>query len=318
MTITRRIILSSAAAAIIMAGKVLSSSITNWQSDPSGPEDPDEMCGFEGNSDMYGLGIRVGIYLQSGSFIIAELINRRSVLDQLAFGNSVFQLALTIGLIYMTVTSPAFEAIEAAIIVLVNMCLFSGPHVTIPELEPSLHRPYTLSNVQEFVRYWGFWVYKFTVGYVLMGYSAWFWFAGLDKLARSPCTGFAFFFTRVDLYGWFRTLGKAYVVWELLLRTFGYSAWFAGLCKSDQNESSHGGQVDEEWIRREKGTFWIILPAFNRFTILVFSILSVELMIKWNQVAGVEDLASVGQLIAFLLGFGGIISVIVGEKVGDK
>jgi len=50
----------------------------------------------------------------------------------------------------------------------------------------------------------------------------------------------------------------------------------------------------------------------------LFFIFSAELMIQWNEVSGVSSLANVGQLIAFLVGVGGVLSVILGWQPGEK
>jgi hypothetical protein len=42
---------------------------------------------------------------------------------------------------------------------------------------------------------------------------------------------------------------------------------------------------------------------------MLFLVLSIEFMIKWNKISGVNSLASVGQLIPLLIGIGGLISV---------
>lgn len=309
MTLTRRVILSAAAVAIVMAGQVLSSSIPKRQLDPSDPvgpaEDPDETCGFEGNSDMYGVGIRIGIYLQSGSVALATLFSQTALQEELAFANGLFQLAFTVGLIYMTVTSPEFQAVEAAIVVLLSVVSnFSAPFaVKRPESSDS-------SEMQYFMQHRVFPVCRTITEFVLFGYSAWFWFTGLDKLSRAPCTGYAFFFARVDLYGWFRTLGRIYIICEILTQAGVYGAALVRRCK-DGNEGQYDEKKPEGW-----GKAWIIFLGINRFVVLGFILLSVECMIRWNQIREVQDLGKVGQLIAFLVGFGSIVNLAV--KWGKK
>jgi hypothetical protein len=43
--------------------------------------------------------------------------------------------------------------------------------------------------------------------------------------------------------------------------------------------------------------------------IMLFLVFSIEFMIRWNKISGVNSLASVGQLIPLLIGIGGLISV---------
>ncbi|KAL2167645.1 hypothetical protein VTG60DRAFT_946 [Thermothelomyces hinnuleus] len=58
-------------------------------------------CGFEGNSDIYGLGIRVGIYLQWLAAIAAEMASPADVEAAQAAAAS-YQLAMLSGLILVS------------------------------------------------------------------------------------------------------------------------------------------------------------------------------------------------------------------------
>jgi len=60
----------------------------SWESNPSdtaSPPDPNSICGFEGDRDSYGLGIRVSVYFQwftssiAYSFVPEEIVNIRGV-----------------------------------------------------------------------------------------------------------------------------------------------------------------------------------------------------------------------------------------------
>jgi len=53
------------------------------------------------------------------------------------------------------------------------------------------------------------------------------------------------------------------------------------------------------------------LFGINRILLTLFFILSVELMVRWNQITEVSSLDSVGQLVAFLVGFNGLLTVAV-------
>jgi hypothetical protein len=89
------------------------------RADASSPENG--QCGFFGNPDMYGLGIRVGVYCQSLANLIAGAFRQESVKD-IQTTNSYFRLALFVALCYLTATDSDFEPVEAAIIVLLGFC----------------------------------------------------------------------------------------------------------------------------------------------------------------------------------------------------
>ena len=46
----------------------------------------------------------------------------------------------------------------------------------------------------------------------------------------------------------------------------------------------------------------------------VWSVISVELSLKWNRVSGVSDIASTGQVIPLVIGFG-LISTVVWKLI---
>ncbi|AEO54521.1 hypothetical protein MYCTH_2297171 [Thermothelomyces thermophilus ATCC 42464] len=75
-------------------------------------------CGFEGNSDIYGLGIRVGIYLQWLAAIAAEMASPADV-DAAQAAEASYQLAMFSGLILVTqdLTIGVF-AVEAFLVLL--------------------------------------------------------------------------------------------------------------------------------------------------------------------------------------------------------
>ena len=68
-------------------------------------------CGFQGNPDIYGIGIRIGYYTQalsvwfSNYFVLSESKTLRSV-------NLLFFIALFIGLAWLSHTPAKFHAIE--------------------------------------------------------------------------------------------------------------------------------------------------------------------------------------------------------------
>lgn len=79
----------------------------------------DTQCTFEGNPEIYSLGIRLGIYLQWISALMANLLHANGVQDMLAT-NTIFLLALFIALVISTTTS----AIQSAeVVILLQLCV---------------------------------------------------------------------------------------------------------------------------------------------------------------------------------------------------
>lgn len=65
------------------------------------------LVGLLGNSDMYGLGIRIGVYCQALAGIVASGFYQDSA-DGIKWANSYFRWALFIALCYITSTSKEF------------------------------------------------------------------------------------------------------------------------------------------------------------------------------------------------------------------
>jgi len=61
-------------------------------------------------------------------------------------------------------------------------------------------------------------------------------------------------------------------------------------------------------ILQQLSIFWFI-PLFN-LAFIIWSIISIELTLKWNRIDGVYELASVGQLIPFIIGIVGFVKLL--------
>lgn len=79
---------------------------------------PESQCTLDGNSDLYGLGIRVGVYLQWVSGFLANCFHAGSVQDILST-NTIFLMALFIALAIIT-TNHTIKAPE--VVILLQFC----------------------------------------------------------------------------------------------------------------------------------------------------------------------------------------------------
>jgi hypothetical protein len=151
-------------------------------------------CPVEGQPDLYGLGIRIGIYIQMLAVQISGLLSM--VLRQDDYlGESVvlFILAVSSVLIKLIVHKQIL-AVEAA------------PMVALLLAQVSVCRAVSQMG--------------FVVGIIfavefcgLSSLFVWFWWHGMDVLGRSPCADDkVFFFAKVSLWGWFRTMNKVFAV----------------------------------------------------------------------------------------------------------
>ena len=190
-------------------------------------------CGYTGNSDIYGLGIRIGIYLQwfstwlSTAFIPEEMLGT-------TVANSIFLIAISVATLTLCNSSPKAEGALVYSADLIILLAIFGISV------------YFLYSVSWFGRHFGpssslgFTFedntalgesIKMILSLCMASVNIWFWFHGVDHFAPTPCGTFAFLFgARINatgrtarvVYGlascfalfvfvWFATAGVAFV-----------------------------------------------------------------------------------------------------------
>lgn len=153
-------------------------------------------CGFTGNPDLYGIGIRIGYYTQALSvwianyFVLSESKSLRSV-------NLLFMLALFIGLIWLSHRPSEVYAVEAYLL----------SHLLVVTWSVGVFDKARFSR-----KYWRFSPAPIILQRIilsgLVGYDVWFWWRGLDLMKKTPCGTFVFVIVKINLYGWFRSLAK--------------------------------------------------------------------------------------------------------------
>ncbi len=167
---------------------------------------PRDACGSDGNTDLYGLGNRLGIYFQIIAFIIATKRKGRGVSDDphgaLFSSINVALLATFIavvkGVVNGTMRTLDLYIIDSLIFTQINLPLLTFDHMFVK------HPVATLVVAP--------------LGFAMQALVAWFWYVGIDKLPRTGCPDdYGFFFSKVSLYGWFRTLWKVFSVLTAIL-----------------------------------------------------------------------------------------------------
>lgn len=158
------------------------------------------ICELSGNSDMYGLGIRIGSYLQWLSLLIAACYVP-SELPCLRTSNAFFTSATFIGLVVET----ALNDIEITEIYITMLLVFGSQYIWLtamlwdvfipsePELKSSRRSRFSSS-----LWHW------FSFGLVQVaqiGFQMWFWIFKVAKFARreNTCQRFGFGFYKFGL-----------------------------------------------------------------------------------------------------------------------
>lgn len=261
------------------------------------PSSPDDACGFKGNGDLYGLGVRLGLYFQwaatiaANTFLPQEASNMRTI-------NGCFQLALLIGLCYTTITDPGIFAAEVIVI------LFFGLGST-STLQFPRNSQAQATAVGAFSRWFSL------SGFV--AYSAWFWWVGKTTMASNPCARWIFFMGRTDIYGWFGVFAKVMTVVGAIGQASALFDMVKQLLEDFRNRPIVEGMrsvfQEFEAVASDR-VDWV---GFI-FSCILFSffLVTVELTIVWNGISGVNQAGSVSQLIPIVVSVGGMGKIFQG------
>ena len=201
-------------------------------------------CGFPGNSDVYGIGIRIGYYTQTLAVWFSNYFFYREA-RVLRAANHLFLIALVIvGFIY-TYNAPTIYVIEAFLLLQIGLCI---AFVSIMENSRFSSR-YMRTSGQ-----------RLAVRTVIMNagllFNVCFWWRGLDVMLPTPCddngmidnrgqshSTYACYAFRADIYAWMRTLMKilslAALGWTTLVTT----------------SRDAGEMVQWHWMRRARAEF---------------------------------------------------------------
>lgn len=167
-------------------------------------------CPIQGQPDLYGLGIRLGIYIQMLAVQISGLLSlvlRQD--DYLGEGVVIFILAVGSVLVKLIVNK-GISAVEAApmlalLLAQVGSCRF-------------IAKMGIVLGIIYAVEFCG-----------LSALFVWFWWYGMDVLGHSPCPDDkVFFFAKVSLWGWFRTMNKVFAVITALVAAIMAVMFFFG------------------------------------------------------------------------------------------
>lgn len=155
----------------------------------------DQECGFVGNSDIYGLGIRVGLYLQWFSGWLCGVCHLEAA-SELTDSNAVFSIAI----FFATVTIDLATTHPVEVVILFFM-FFGGIFAT-----RAWNMTSDYSDSQNAVTTRKEFTSMFSeklldalyVG--MFAYSLWFWFVGVNQdFLESPCGLWVFLFGRIGI-----------------------------------------------------------------------------------------------------------------------
>lgn len=243
-----------------------------------------------GNPDLYGIGVRAGLYAQWGATLVATVFDPATE-SELRMANMIIQCSIFLGL--CTESDNGGSAAGAVII----MLLLCGSLSSV-----------TGDGISHLGRFSGMMRFTFYTGLSL--YGCWFWFVGVDKMIPAGCDEFAFF-GRTGFHGWFRVLGKVLSVLGavacMVLDVLCAMALWKRMFKGDVVASFAKGPN----VRPKVELALVILST----GLLVFSVVLIEYLIDINHFSGITNNQSsgpdtTGQLIPLIAGGLSVILVI--------
>lgn len=287
--------------------------------------DPDVKCGFEGNSDAYGLGIRLAMYIQWVTSPLLSCFFSEGSSSVIGISNC-FQLSVFIALVYMTITQgPALQVSEAYLMIMIGVAgAYSRPSVgvvgTIGLVDVRLLHRFDRKNAQAYTTALGGAV-SIVLGLALTSYCLWFVFTGMDAVQHPPCSRFGYLFARVDLYHGMRIFLQVCSVVTIVttvvvsIARVAYEHWASDSGTSTPEEASSAdsdssGTSADGWARglgkvERKG--WVAFVG-DMLALSMF-ILGIELIIRWNHIQGVHQMGSTGQILPFVVSLGSLVGV---------
>ncbi|KAJ6779851.1 hypothetical protein PWT90_00847 [Aphanocladium album] len=264
------------------------------------------MCPIEGNPDLYGLGIRVGIYIQMLAVQISALLSM--VLRQDDYiGEGVVIFILAVGSVLLKlIVHHEIAAVEAApmialLIAQVGVCR-------------SVSRMGIVLNVIFAVEFCG-----------LSALFVWFWWHGMDVLGRSPCPDDkVFFFVKVSLWGWFRTMNKVFTIITAIVAgvmaimyIMGYtmlSLKFLIYCfhriRGRTTEPLVVNNTSQESPNFDEEDWGLNIERAFEITLNIGVIVFVEMTLKWNNIKNIHSIREPGQFMPLMIALAQLFAVI--------
>jgi hypothetical protein len=251
----------------------------------------DGQCLIPADSDILGLGVRLGLYFQVFSSVFLAFVHPQEWIATLPVSNILFTG------IFIAVVRDRVQNNVPPSVLLCMLDLFSFDiWMIFPILVAGLD-----SNVK--VSFWS----TSLAGVRWLGillFKLWFWFRGLyipnDAQCMEPRV---FFYANVGAYGGIRIFFRFFLVLLTIASSFGVCYWIYEAFKRLRAIFRRRGE--SESLRAEGnmdvGEYAGLLVLYGA-SAMVFSLLASELQLKWNNLDGIAGVDSTGQILSLIIG----------------
>ncbi|KAL7950049.1 hypothetical protein V8C42DRAFT_340924 [Trichoderma barbatum] len=231
-----------------------------------------------GNSDLYGVGVRAGLYAQWVATLLATLFEPKTE-STYRIANLIIQWSIFLGL--CTQSKPGDPVIGAVI----TQYLMFGSLSSL-----------TGDGISHFSHFSG--IFRIIFYTAVASYGCWFWFNGIDEMTVEGCPDIAFF-GKVSLHGGFRSAGKAFSVIGVVLcvLSLAFSVYATG--KRFSNGFRDGFRTKQKVRPRVELALLVLSMALIGMSVYLVEHLIIE---NGIQEVGIAEIGTVGQLIPLLAG----------------
>lgn len=231
-----------------------------------------------GNSDLYGIGVRVGLYAQWVATLLVTVFDPKTE-STYRIANLIIQWSVFLGL--CTQSSQGDPVVGA----IITQYLLFGSLSSV-----------TGDGIKHFSHFSG--IFRVVFYTAVAAYGCWFWYQGIDVMSIEGCPDIAFF-RGVTIHGWFRTLGKVVSVLGLVICVclLFYSVYATA---RRFRKGFREGFGRREKVRPQVELVLLLLSM----ALIGISIYLVEHLIMVNNIdgVGIPQIGTVGQLIPLLAG----------------
>lgn len=255
-------------------------------------------CSFTASQDLYGIGVRVGLYCQWAATVLAS-IKLPEATAAMKTTTLCFQCATFSALVLITVRGDITQP-EVLIVLPLSFGGFIAANVPSYSNHQSGSGSGSAAGIFGIMQIFG----------AFVGYNLWFWWYGVNVMGSSSCKYYTLIFAKVEIHKvrvlgiLFSTIsGILFIVFEVF-----FVSW-AGMVIL--KTTPHGAITRFSQVRKQLGTTstarWRLWVSSSLGVLsILYLVIMIEMTIRWNGGVGANTMENVGQLIPLVIGLAGL------------